>query len=61
MDSKTILALVQIGADLAPTIIQYFKPPAQKLEPVTLEYLLALGYSLDEANLILAQQMQGQP
>lgn len=61
-DPQTILALVKLGADLTPTVVTLLKKPPQpqKLEPVNLEYLLSIGYSMDEATLIMAEFMQAQ-
>ena len=62
-DPGTVIALVQIGLNAAPSIIALFKKNenTQKLEPITLEGLLALGFSLDEATLMLIEAAQNQP
>ena len=60
-DPGVVLALIKIGVDMAPVVIQLFKEPdnKEKLAPMTLEGLMAMGYTLDESTLILAGQMQG--
>lgn len=60
-DPGVVLALIKVGVDVAPVVIQLFKQPddKEKLTPMTLEGLMAMGYSMDEATLILAGQMQG--
>lgn len=62
-DPQTVLALVRLGTDLTPRIIALFKKPAnpQLIEPYTLEELIALGYSIDEANQMLIAAANAQP
>ena len=62
-DPATVIALVQLGVNAAPAVIGLFRhdPVTQKLQPMTLEELLAHGYRIDEATLMLIEAANHQP